>query len=109
MLIKKASDIRSSEITPRSLYLNRREFLARAAVAWVGAVRGAGLRELISPCRKALGGNKIDGIKKSPLSTTEAITPFKGVSTYNNSYEFPTEKDEPAKMATKFRTRPWKV
>jgi len=109
MLIKKAADIRSSEITPRSLYLNRRKFLAGAAMAGVAAATGAGLRELIAPSLRALAGNKIDGIKKSPFSTTEAITPFKDVSTYNNYYEFSTEKDEPAKMATKFRTRPWKV
>jgi|SRR5450432_1407762 len=109
MLIKKAADIRSSEITPRSLCLNRRKFLAGAAMAGVAAATGAGLRELIAPSLRALAGNKIDGIKKSPFSTTEAITPFKDVSTYNNYYEFSTEKDEPAKMATKFRTRPWKV
>ena len=109
MLIKKAEDIRSSEITPRSLYLNRRKFLAGAAMAGVAVATGAGLRGLISPSVTAQAGNKIDGIKKSSFSTTEAITPFKDVSTYNNYYEFSTEKDEPAKMATKFRTRPWKV
>jgi sulfoxide reductase catalytic subunit YedY len=109
MLIKKAEDIRSSEITPKSLYLNRRKFLAGAAMAGVAAATGAGLRELITPSLKALAGNKIDGIKKSPFSTTEAITPFKDVSNYNNYYEFSTEKDGPAKLATKFRTRPWQV
>jgi sulfoxide reductase catalytic subunit YedY len=109
MLIKKAEDIRSSEITPRSLYLNRRKFLAGAAMAGVAVATGARLRGLISPSVTAQAGNKIDGIKKSSFSTTEAITPFKDVSTYNNYYEFSTEKDEPAKMATRFRTRPWKV
>jgi methionine sulfoxide reductase catalytic subunit len=109
MLIKKAEDIRSSEITPESLYLNRRKFLAGAALAGVAAATGAGLRELVAPSMNALAGNKIDGIKKSPFSTTEAITPFKDVSTYNNYYEFSTEKEEPAKLATKFRIRPWKV
>jgi sulfoxide reductase catalytic subunit YedY len=109
MLIKKAADIRSSEITPRSLYLNRRKFLAGAAMAGVAAATGARLRELISPSLAALAGNKIDGIKKSIFSTTETITPFKDVSTYNNYYEFSTDKDGPAKLAGKFRTRPWKV
>jgi sulfoxide reductase catalytic subunit YedY len=109
MLIKKAEDIRSSEITPKSLYLNRRKFLAGAAMAGVAAATGAGLRELITPSLTALAGNKIDGIKKSPFSTSETITPFKDVSSYNNYYEFSTEKEEPAKLATKFRTRPWKV
>jgi len=109
MLIKKAEDIRSSEITPKSLYLNRRKFLAGTAIAGAAAATGLGLREIISPSATVLAGNKIDGIKKSPLSTTETVTPYKDVTNYNNYYEFSTEKDEPAKLAQKFRTRPWKV
>ena len=109
MLIKKAGDIRSSEITPKSLYLNRRKFLAGAALAGAAAATGIGLREIISPSATALAGNKINGIQKSPLSTTETVTPYKDVTNYNNYYEFSTEKDEPAKLAQKFRTRPWKV
>jgi sulfoxide reductase catalytic subunit YedY len=109
MLIKKAEDIRSSEITPKSLYLNRRKFLAGAAIAGAAAATGLGLREIVSPSATVLAGNKIDGIKKSPLSTTETVTPYKDVTNYNNYYEFSTEKDEPAKLAQKFRTRPWKV
>jgi sulfoxide reductase catalytic subunit YedY len=109
MLIKKADDIRSSEITPRSLYLNRRKFLAGAAIAGAAAATGFGLREIVSPSTTALAGNKIDGIQKSPFSTTETVTPYKDVTNYNNYYEFSTEKDEPAKLAKNFRTRPWKV
>jgi methionine sulfoxide reductase catalytic subunit len=109
MLIKKAEDIRSSEITPKSLYLNRRKFLAGAALAGAAAATGIGLREIISPSATTLAGNKINGIQKSPLSTTETVTPYKDVTNYNNYYEFSTEKDEPAKLAQKFRTRPWKV
>jgi methionine sulfoxide reductase catalytic subunit len=109
MLIRKAPDIRSSEITPRSLYLNRRKFLAQVAMAGAATATGVGLREIVSPSSTVLAGNKIDGIQKSPFSTTETITPYKDVTNYNNYYEFSTEKDEPAKLAQKFRTRPWKV
>jgi len=109
MLIKKAEDIRSSEITPKSLYLNRRKFLAGAALAGAAAATGIGLREIVSPSATVFAGNKINGIQKSPLSTTETVTPYKDVTNYNNYYEFSTEKDEPAKLAQKFRTRPWKV
>jgi sulfoxide reductase catalytic subunit YedY len=109
MLIKKSDDIPSSEITPKNLYLNRRKFLASAALAGAAVATGAGLREVISPSTVALAGNKIDGIQKSPLSTTETVTPYKDVTTYNNYYEFSTDKDGPAKLAQKFRTRPWKV
>jgi len=62
MLIKKAPDIRSSEITPKSLYLSRRKFLAGAAVTGAAAAIGLGLRETISPAVTAYAGNKIDGI-----------------------------------------------
>jgi methionine sulfoxide reductase catalytic subunit len=108
MLIKKAEDIRSSEITPKKLYLNRRQFLAGAAVAGAAAAGGLKLREAIAPS-SVLAGNKINGIQKSALSTTEAITPYNDVTHYNNYYEFGTSKTDPADMAKDFRTRPWKV
>jgi sulfoxide reductase catalytic subunit YedY len=109
MLLKKAPDIQSSEITPRSLYLNRRKFLAGAAITGVAVAAGAGLRQFIYPTTVAQAGNKIDGIQKSPFSTTETITPEKDVTHYNNYYEFSTQKEEPADLAKNFRTRPWKV
>jgi sulfoxide reductase catalytic subunit YedY len=109
MLIKKAEDIRSSEITPKSLYLNRRKFLAGAAVAGVAAAAGLSLRDMINPSTVAFAGNKIAGIQKSAFSTTEKITPYQDVTHYNNYYEFSTEKDGPAELAKNFRTHPWKV
>ena len=109
MLIKKAEDIRSSEITPKSLYLNRRKFLAGAAIAGTAVATGRVLREIVTPSATVSAGNKIDGIKKSPLSTTETITPYNDVTHYNNYYEFSTDKDGPAELAKNFRARPWKV
>ena len=109
MLIKKAADIRSSEITPKDLYLNRRKFLAGIAAAGAAAVTGVGLRELVSPAHVVEANTPIGGIQKSSFSTTEKITPFKDVSNYNNYYEFSTDKYEPAKLAQNFKTRPWTV
>jgi sulfoxide reductase catalytic subunit YedY len=109
MLIKKSADIASSEITPKSAYLNRRKFLAGVATAGAGAVAGFGLRELASPSARVEANAKIDGIQKSSFSTTEKITPYKDVTNYNNYYEFSTDKYEPADLAKNFRTRPWTV
>jgi sulfoxide reductase catalytic subunit YedY len=110
MVIKKAEDIRSSEIIPKSRYLNRRTFLAGMTAAGAAAAAGAyGLRGLISPAAAASANAKIDGIQKSPFSTTETITPYKDVTNYNNYYEFSTDKYEPASLAKNFRTRPWAV
>jgi sulfoxide reductase catalytic subunit YedY len=109
MLIKKSTDIPSSEITPKSLYLNRRTFLAGAALAGAALAAGVGLHEMATPSLVAQANTKIDGLQKSPFSTTETITPFKDVSNYNNYYEFSTDKYEPAGLAKNFKTRPWTV
>ena len=66
MLIKKSAVIPSSEITPRSLYLNRRKFLAGAAVAGAVAAVGSRLDELATPSLTVDADAKIDGVKKSP-------------------------------------------
>jgi sulfoxide reductase catalytic subunit YedY len=109
MLIKRKSEVPSSEITPRSLYLNRRKFLAGTAVAGAAALAGFGIGEIVSPSAVAEANTKIDGVKKSNFSTTETITPYKDVTNYNNYYEFSTDKYEPADLAKNFKTRPWTV
>ena len=115
MLIKKADGIASSEITPKETYLNRRKFLASAALTGAAAATGVAFRELVHPSTiaqanaTAPANAKIEGLKKSPFSTTEKETPYKDVTTYNNFYEFSTDKDGPAELAKNFKTRPWTV
>jgi methionine sulfoxide reductase catalytic subunit len=109
MVIKKGKDIRSSEITPKALFVNRRAFLTGIATAGAAAVAGFGLRDLARPGVTVQANAKIDGIQKSPFSTTETTTPYKDVTNYNNYYEFSTDKYEPAGLAKNFKTRPWTV
>ena len=109
MFIKQSPDIPSSEITPKSVYLNRRRFLTGAALAGVAAAAGFTIRELESPSIVTEANAKIDGIQKSSFSTTEKQTPYKDVTNYNNFYEFSTDKYEPAGAAKDFKTRPWTV
>src|SRR5208282_6188447 len=109
MLIGKPDAIPSSEITPRAAYLNRRNFLAGAAIAGAAAVTGVAFRDVIDPSFTAQANAKIDGLQKSSFSTTEKETPFKDVTNYNNFYEFSTDKYEPADLAKNFKTRPWTV
>jgi sulfoxide reductase catalytic subunit YedY len=109
MLIKKSSDIRSSDITPTKVYWNRRRFLAGAAMAGAAMATGARFRELASPSLAAQANARIDGLQKSSFSTTEKETPYKDVTNYNNFYEFSTDKYEPAGLAKDFKTRPWTV
>ena len=109
MLIKKASDIRSSEITPKSVYLNRRKFLAGAAAAGAVGLAGRAASELLLPGRAFAEGGKLNVTVKSPFSTTEKVNSLDDVTHYNNYYEFGTDKYSPAKYAQALRTSPWKV
>jgi methionine sulfoxide reductase catalytic subunit len=99
MLIGKPVQIPSSEITPLEMYLNRRRFLT--ALPMIGAA-------LWLP-QRAGAGTRLNVASKSPFSTTEPQTPLKDVSTYNNFYEFGTDKSQPAELAKNFKTRPWTV
>ena len=97
MLIRNKPLLRHSDVTPRATWLNRRRFLAAGAMS-VAALPFA-----------ARAGAKLNGIVKSPLSTSETQTPYDAVTGYNNFYEFGTGKNEPVKLAKNFKTSPWTV
>jgi sulfoxide reductase catalytic subunit YedY len=103
MLIKKPADIRYSEITPKSIYMNRRRFLAAVPAAFLGA------RELLSPSARAFAGTKLPNVQKSKYTLDEKQNSYQEVSTYNNFYEFGTDKSEPSQYAKNFKTSPWTV
>jgi len=108
MLIKKPADVTSSEITPKRAYLSRRAFMAGAAIAGGSLLAGRRLLEMAFPAEVAQAGAKLSTVK-GPFGTDEKLTPYKDVTTYNNFYEFSTDKDGPAQLAKDFRTRPWQV
>ena len=107
MLIRKSDDVPSSEITPKHFYVNRRAFLAGASA--LGAAALVGGYELFGRAEQTFAGTAIPGVQKSNLSTTEKATPYKDVTSYNNYYEFGTDKSEPAQTAHTLKTRPWTV
>jgi sulfoxide reductase catalytic subunit YedY len=113
MLIKKPADVRSSEITEQKVYWNRREFLrTTAGIAAAGAgVLGAG--SVVSAAgRPAPHGRKLENVVKSPLSLSpqqETANTWEQITTYNNYYEFGTDKDSPSLSAGRLKTDPWSV
>jgi methionine sulfoxide reductase catalytic subunit len=109
MLIKKPADIKSSEITPKELYLNRRRFILGASGALASA--GAALTGLDVLGRQdvAHAGEKLPNVKKSSYSTDEKQNSFKDITTYNNFYELGVDKGDPAQNAKYLITRPWTV
>ena len=104
MLIGKAADIAPSQITPQSVYRDRRAFVRNAAAAALAA----GFPGMFAATGSALAASKLES-RKSALSTTEPATSYKDVTTYNNFYEFGTDKADPAENAGRLRTRPWVV
>ena len=108
MLIKTANDIKPSEITSKSDYLSRRKFIQQTVGTGIaGASLGSGL---LLQSSGAQAGVKLENINKSLLSTTgEELTPYTDVTTYNNYYEFGTNKEDPAANSGEFKPKPWSV
>lgn len=101
MVIKRPSDVLPSEITPKEVYLRRREFL-KAALA-------LGLGEAVAVRAAESRGARLPEVRRSPLSTSEPPTSYKDITRYNNFYEFGTDKSDPAERAHLLKTRPWTV
>jgi sulfoxide reductase catalytic subunit YedY len=98
MLIRSAPDLKDCDVTGESLYLRRREFIAAGAALGTGLAIGAG---------EARAASLAHSPNKMPID--EKPTPLKDITSYNNFYEFGTNKDDPAANAGILRTRPWTV
>ena len=114
MLIRKpnplsGSDIPSSEITPKSSWMDRRSLIQAAAATGAVALTSSMLSELLSPSAKVHAAGKLETVK-SPLSTTgEPLTSLADITSYNNFYEFGTNKTDPSHNAAALPTRPWSI
>ncbi|HKF65436.1 MAG TPA: protein-methionine-sulfoxide reductase catalytic subunit MsrP, partial [Vicinamibacterales bacterium] len=115
MLIKKPSDIRSSEITPKELYQTRRQFIKTAGMAAGAAVgvgvltKGAAVLHAVQP---AAHRAKLPNVKPNPaMSNTngEVKNTWEQITTYNNYYEFGIDKNDPAELSRNFKTDGWMV
>jgi sulfoxide reductase catalytic subunit YedY len=111
MLIKRSSAHAvplASEITPQAIYEERRQFIAKMAL---GAVAGGALWEMANreAFAQAAPGAKLAAKRNPAYSPAETLTPVKDATTYNNYYEFGTDKSDPAENAHTLKTRPWTV
>lgn len=104
MLIKTTPSwaLPESAVTPESVYLNRRQFMASSALA-LAATAMPGL------ARAEPTGRVLEYTKRADLSTDEELTPWGPVTGYNNFYEFGTGKEDPARYAHEMSVEPWTV
>jgi len=101
MLIRRAPDIKSSEITDFQLYLNRRSFLiGLAAMALAPSGRSAAA---------ASAGEPLKAKRNERFAVEDAPTTLKSITTYNNFYEFGVNKDDPSRLAHTLKPRPWTI
>jgi methionine sulfoxide reductase catalytic subunit len=114
MLIRRASDIRSSEVTSEKVYLRRREFMRLAG--------GAALAGVTMPLLLARENGAIDGdddlaagqaplttFKPKVVTTDEQLNSYEEITGYNNFSEFGIGKEDPKRYANRLKTSPWKV
>ncbi len=109
--------IPASEVTPPSLYFNRKTLIRGAVAAASMATTGALYRRLNGRSQTAVEAPQLKGVVRqdSPTATTEGfrvdepMTPLDSVAHYNNFYEFTTDKDGVADRAANFRTAGWQI
>jgi len=106
-----------SEITPRAAY-ERRRFMQGLVAGGAAASGALGLLPGVAQAAQGDAGYTLSGklatlpsmrSKVSGAATMEKLTAYKDATTYNNFYEFGTDKSDPARHAGTLRTRPWKV
>ena len=101
MLIRRATDIKPSEITPEHVYRSRRRFMAGA----LGAA-GAGLA---APAMALPAGWLAERDVRPGAPLDETMTSESDATSYNNFYEFGTDKDDPKSYAHEMTIDPWTV
>jgi len=109
MLIKQSENIKSSEITPKDIYEQRRRFLKTSINAGVGLAASGLLSTLPVSALAGYGLKPLKHTKNSKYILDEELTKYKDVTTYNNFYEFGTNKSSPAANADKLTTEPWTI
>jgi sulfoxide reductase catalytic subunit YedY len=93
--------IAPSEITPPEVYFSRRALLAGALASGVSALAHA--------ARVPALGEPLNYTRNENLSVSEAPNKYEEITTYNNFYEFGTDKEDPSENARSLHTRPWSV
>lgn len=113
--IKRSSDASEAEVTSKSTYLNRRQFIGQTGALALAAGSSSALaiqthdgrsRSTQSPDWLQ---NKVGLAKETRWGKDETPAPYRAITTYNNFYEFGLDKSDPARYAKTLQTDPWSV
>jgi sulfoxide reductase catalytic subunit YedY len=101
--VKKPPCIKSSEITDKKLYMNRRQFIVGStALVTSGLVKSSSFQETEEKFKQ-----KLNVVKRGEYMVQEKVTSFEEATSYTNFYEFSTGKRSVKELSQSFRTRPW--
>ena len=106
----KSVPVKPSEITPKDVYLSRRDFLKQMGIVTAGAA-------LLAACNTDLPEEEVSASPADPGSAPaqeasappDELTDHEAAINYNNYYEFTTDKERVASLAKDFKTAPWTV
>lgn len=111
MIIRRPADIASSEITPESVYLQRRQFMQGLGAGAAIASLGLPLHSLAASSTELtkLNYRSVVSTSGNPFYTDEKMAGFSDASSHNNFYEFGTDKSDPARYADSLTVDPWSI
>ena len=109
--IRKASEVPYSEVTPEHIYASRRDFMRTIAASAAGVAAGLSVaNEVTSDVLRAQAGlASLTAARNPKYVATDKPNTFTEITTYNNYYEFGTNKDDPARNAGRLTVKPWSV
>ena len=105
ILIKQQDIIKPSEITPKSIYMDRRKFMQQS-IAMGGLLA---VNSMLPAWARVSSKAEWSELANSPLSIKDKLNSYEDITTYNNFYEFGTGKKDPHKQATEFNPAPWTI
>jgi sulfoxide reductase catalytic subunit YedY len=116
MLLRKSpgreSAIKSSDITPQHVFeqhqQSRRRFVTGAATVGAAALAAYAIPSLIDPPTAVHAADQLQTVS-SKYTLPDPETPLAKASSYNNFYEYGTDKTDPSHNAYRLQTRPWPI
>ena len=107
MLIKRPSDIPSSEVTPECTYFGRREFIRQAGLG--AAAVALATPSALSACSRDTVDDAGGEVGAGQQQQEEEPNSYEEITSYNNYYEFGTDKEDPKANSGAFKPLPWTV
>ena len=110
----KSVEVHPSEITPKALYLSRRDFLKAMGIVTAGSLLAACAprQPAVTATPETPAATAVTGVPTASEQTDELGDPlntYEQITNYNNYYEFSTSKEAVAPLSKNFKTSPWAV